>query len=219
MEKQLSENWLKLLKSEIESDYFKKLKEFLELEYQIKTIYPPYHQLFNAFNLPPQDIQVLILGQDPYHGKGQAHGYSFSVPKGIAIPKSLQNIYKELNSDLNLSIPNHGNLEHWAAQGVLLLNAALSVEKAKPLSHQDKGWLKFTDKVISIVSDNCENVVFMLWGKFAQSKTSLIDEKKHLILKAPHPSPLSAYRGFFGCEHFSKANAYLEQNQKKPILW
>ena len=219
MEKQLSENWSKLLKSEIESDYFVKLKEFLELEYQTKNIYPPYHQLFNAFKLQPQDIQVLILGQDPYHGEGQAHGYSFSVPKDIKIPKSLQNIYKELNSDLNLSIPNHGNLEHWAAQGVLLLNAALSVEEAKPLSHQDKGWLEFTDKVISIVSDNCENVVFMLWGKFAQSKTSLINEKKHLILKAPHPSPLSAYRGFFGCEHFSKANAYLEQNQKKPILW
>ncbi|MDG4945902.1 uracil-DNA glycosylase [Weeksellaceae bacterium KMM 9713] len=219
MEKQLSENWLNLLKSEIESDYFKQLKGFLEEEYQTKTIYPPYHQLFNAFNLEPQDIRVVILGQDPYHGEGQAHGYSFSVPEGIKIPKSLQNIYKELNSDLNTNQPNHGNLEHWVEQGVFLLNAALSVEEAKPLSHQNKGWLEFTDKVISIVSENCENVIFMLWGKFAQSKSALIDENKHLILTAPHPSPLSAYRGFFGCGHFSKANAYLEQNQKKPILW
>ncbi|MDG4951240.1 uracil-DNA glycosylase [Weeksellaceae bacterium KMM 9724] len=219
MEKQLSENWLNLLKSEIESDYFKQLKGFLGEEYQTKTIYPPHHQLFNAFNLEPQDIRVVILGQDPYHGEGQAHGYSFSVPEGIKIPKSLQNIYKELNSDLNINQPNHGNLEHWVEQGVFLLNAALSVEEAKPLSHQNKGWLEFTDKVISIVSENCENVVFMLWGKFAQSKSALIDENKHLILTAPHPSPLSAYRGFFGCGHFSKANAYLEQNQKKPILW
>lgn len=195
------------------------MMDFLEKEYRQKTIYPPYHAVFNAFSVSPKSVQVVILGQDPYHGEGQAHGLSFSVPNDVKIPKSLKNIFKELESDLKIPLPEHGNLENWAKQGIFLLNASLTVEKAKANSHKNIGWLAFTDYVISQISATQNHVVFMLWGKFAQSKENLIDDSKHLILKAPHPSPLSAYQGFFGCKHFSMANDYLMKHNKKPILW
>jgi len=216
---QLSEDWKNLLKDEINSGYFNNLEIKLNKEYKTKVIYPPYNQIFNAFSLAPKDIKVVILGQDPYHGEGQAHGLSFSVPEGIPIPKSLSNIFKELALDINKPLPNHGNLSHWRSQGVFLLNAALTVEKASPLSHQKLGWLEFTDAIIMKLSKEFENIVFMLWGSFAKNKIRLIDGSKHLILTAPHPSPLSSYRGFFGSGHFSKANQYLEDNNKNPIQW
>lgn len=218
---ELNSDWAALLGAELDQPYMQQLSQFLSKELkQGKVIYPDPKLIFNAFNSTPIDkIKVVILGQDPYHGVGQAHGLSFSVQPGIDIPPSLRNIFKEINRDLDLPIPSHGSLQSWANQGVLLLNATLTVEQGKAGSHQGKGWEKFTDHVIKLVSDTCDGVVFMLWGSYAQKKIALIDTKKHLVLTAPHPSPLSAHRGFLGSKHFSKANEYLIANGKKPIDW
>ncbi|MCK9272800.1 uracil-DNA glycosylase [Candidatus Gracilibacteria bacterium] len=214
-------SWLKILKGEFEKDYIKNIKEFLIKEKKEgKTIYPAGNNIFNALNLTPFDqVKVVILGQDPYHGVGQAHGLSFSVLDGIRNPPSLQNIFKELKNDIGAEIPTNGNLEAWARQGVLLLNAALTVRAGEPASHSKIGWEILTDAIISKISSQKSGIVFMLWGAFAQSKENLIDSKKHLILKAPHPSPFSAHKGFFGCKHFSKTNEYLQKNGIKPINW
>jgi len=212
--------WKQVLQSEFEQDYFKELIEFVDTEYNTKTIYPPKSQVFNAFNLCPfKQTKVVILGQDPYHGPDQAHGLCFSVNKGIKTPPSLVNIYKELRTDIGIEIPSYGNLEHWARQGVLLLNATLTVEATKAGSHQKKGWEQFTDAVIQTVAEQLDNVVFILWGAYAQKKAKLVDNKKHLILKSVHPSPLSAHRGFFGTKPFSQTNAYLAEKNKKAINW
>ncbi len=216
----IHDSWRNLLADEFDKTYFKDLTDFVRLEYKTKTVYPPPAKIFCALDLcPPENIQVVILGQDPYHGAGQAHGLCFSVNDGVQIPPSLQNIYKEIKSDLGIEIPKSGNLERWANQGVLLLNATLTVVANTAGSHQKKGWETFTDAIIKKISDTQNNAVFMLWGRYAQNKSPLIDEKKHCILKAPHPSPLSAYSGFFGCKHFSKANEYLEFTGKKGITW
>ncbi len=212
--------WLNVLREEFEKPYFRELKHFLLEEKKQYTIYPPGSQIFAAFDLTPFDkVTVVLLGQDPYHGPKQAHGLAFSVPLGVQIPPSLQNIYKELNSDLQLPIPRHGNLIYWAEQGVLLLNATLTVRADSPGSHQKKGWETFTDAAIRKLSEHHTGLVFLLWGAYAQAKEPLIDSSKHHILKAPHPSPLSANRGFLGCRHFSKTNQLLMQQGKKPIDW
>ena len=219
---ELEPSWLKVLHSEFEKDYMVKLRQFLKSEKDTgHTTYPKNTDIFNAFwKTPFTDLKVLILGQDPYHGANQAHGLSFSVQKGITPPPSLKNIYKELASDIpGFTIPTHGDLTNWAEQGVMLLNATLTVRAGSPGSHQKKGWEIFTDTVISKISEQEEGIVFLLWGKFAQAKAELIDEKKHFILKAAHPSPYSADNGFFGCHHFSKTNAILEKEGKKPIDW
>ncbi|MCB0389982.1 MAG: uracil-DNA glycosylase [Bdellovibrionales bacterium] len=218
---QLEKSWKKLLVGEFEKDYMKNLKSFLKKEYsQKKIIYPRGIEFFSALNSTPLDrVKVVIIGQDPYHGPNQAHGLCFSVKPGVQIPPSLQNIYKELQQDVGFQPPNHGFLQQWADQGVLLLNATLSVEAGKAGSHQKKGWEEFTDKVISVLNDSQEHIVFMLWGSYAQKKGAHINTKKHCVLKAPHPSPLSAHRGFLGCKHFSKANKYLESVGKTPIQW
>lgn len=219
-EVKIQEDWKKLLQPEFNKPYFTSLIDFVRKEYTENVIYPPAKQIFAAFDfVPPQDVKVVILGQDPYPGAGQAHGLCFSVPNGISTPKSLINIFKEIETDIGTQPPNHANLERWAMQGVFLLNAALTVRAGNPMSHQKSGWLTFTDAVIQTISKNCENVVFMLWGNFAKNKRSLIDTSKHLVLTAAHPSPLAAHRGFFGCRHFSKANHYLLQNGEKPIDW
>lgn len=217
----LHPSWLNLLQSEFEQPYMQKLSDFLRNEKaQGKTIYPAGNDIFNALNTTPLDqVRVVILGQDPYHGPDQAHGLSFSVPKGIRIPPSLLNIYKEISSNLNLPMPSHGNLEHWANQGVLLLNSVLTVEHSKAASHQNHGWERFTDAVIKRINDNCEHIVFLLWGSYAQKKGQVINREKHLVLTAPHPSPLSAHRGFLGCQHFSKTNHYLQQHCLTTIDW
>lgn len=213
-------SWKSLLSQEFSQPYFEKLIGFVKNEYQAGTIYPPGGLIFNAFELCPFDeLKVVILGQDPYHGAGQAHGLSFSVKEGVKPPPSLVNIYKEINSDLDIPIPPGGNLERWATQGVLLLNATLTVKANNPGSHQGQGWEEFTDAVIKVISDKKEHIVFLLWGKFAQSKEVLIDTSKHLVLKAAHPSPYSANSGFFGSKHFSKTNQYLEQHGLNPINW
>ena len=221
MEVKIEEQWKKILKDEFKQPYFKQLTDHIKTEkLQGKVIYPPGKQIFRAFDTTPFDkLKVVILGQDPYHGNGQAHGLSFSVSPGVQPPPSLQNIFKELESDIGMRPPTHGNLEHWARQGVLLLNASLTVRAGEPMSHSKIGWHLFTDKVIRNISDHRQHVVFFLWGKFAQEKAILIDEKKHLVLRAPHPSPLSAHTGFFGCKHFSKANDYLAMNGIDPIDW
>ncbi|MCT4639509.1 MAG: uracil-DNA glycosylase [Bacteroidales bacterium] len=212
--------WCQILNSEFESDYFKQLNNFVESERANGVIYPPKDLVYNAFNKTAFDnIKIVILGQDPYHGEGQAHGLSFSVPEGVKIPPSLRNIYKELNSDVGIDIPQHGNLKRWAEQGVLLLNATLTVRANSAGSHQKKGWETFTDNTIKAISDNSDYVVFMLWGNYAQKKEALIDDQKHLILKSVHPSPLSARRGFMGCKHFSQANKYLSDKGKEVINW
>lgn len=218
---ELESGWLKLLESEFDKDYMKKLKQFLlEEKKQGFKIYPEGKNIFSAFNQTPFDqVKVIILGQDPYHGTGQAHGLSFSVPLGIKPPPSLQNIYKELASDVAFQIPNHGNLTKWTEQGVLLLNAVLTVRANSPASHQNKGWETFTDTVIHLLSEHKEHLVFLLWGNYAKQKGQLIDGQKHLILTAAHPSPYSANNGFFGCKHFSKANAYLEKSHISKIDW
>ena len=220
MDVKINEDWKHLLKQEFEKDYFIDLVNFLHKEKkENKTIYPPGSLIFNAFNItPPSDIKVVILGQDPYHGPLQAHGLSFSVPTGIKIPPSLKNIYKEIQTDLNISVAKDGNLENWAKQGVFLLNASLTVEDGKPASHSKIGWTIFTDNVIKALSDNYQNLVFMLWGNYAKTKSELINHSKHLVLEAAHPSPL-ARGAFFGCKHFSKCNSYLEENAIKPINW
>ena len=216
----IESGWFDVLKPQFESTYFAALKQFLLEEKKHYPVFPPGPFIFQAFNLTPfRQVKVVILGQDPYHGPGQAHGLSFSVPPGIEIPPSLRNIYKELQADTGFQIPVHGNLEKWAAQGVLLLNATLTVRMGQPTTHKDKGWERFTDAAIKAVSEGHTHLVFMLWGNFAAAKESLIDNSKHLILKAPHPSPLSASRGFLGCRHFSKTNDYLISKGKTPIDW
>lgn len=217
---EIESSWKELLIDEFNQDYFINLKKFLLEEKQNNIIYPKGSDIFNAFNFTPfNKLKLVILGQDPYHGEGQAHGLCFSVPHGIKIPPSLVNIYKEMEGDLGIKSPQHGNLEKWAKQGVFLLNATLTVRKNQAGSHQNKGWEIFTDKVISLISEKSENIVFLLWGSYAQKKSTLIDAKKHLILKSVHPSPLSAYRGFFGCKHFSKSNDFLISKNIEPIDW
>lgn len=214
-------SWQALHAKEFSKPYFKTLKAFLveEIESQ-QTVYPHPSKFLAAFDLCPLDkVKVVIIGQDPYHGPAQAHGLSFSVQKGVKTPPSLQNIYKELKIDLNLQIPSHGNLDSWAQQGVLLLNSTLSVRKSSPASHAKQGWETFTDQMIQSLSDQKQHLVFLLWGKFAQSKASLINPQKHLILQAAHPSPFSAHNGFFGCQHFSKTNQYLTDHKLKAIDW
>lgn len=216
----MEESWKGYLQEEFNSDYFAQLKAFLLEEKRCCTIYPPGSLIFNAFNSTPFNrVKVVILGQDPYHGPGQAHGLCFSVPEGIPQPPSLRNIFKELQSDLGIAPPSHGNLQRWAEQGVLLLNATLTVRANQAGSHQGRGWETFTDAAIRALSQHRYGIVFMLWGNYAGAKSILIDSDKHLILKAPHPSPLSANRGFFGCRHFSRANSYLEQKGKDPVDW
>lgn len=216
----IEEKWYEVLKNEFEQTYFIEIKNFLIEEKRRHIVFPPSPLIFNAFNLTPFDnVKVVILGQDPYHNDGQAHGLAFSVPDGIQKPPSLQNIFKELNQDLNIPIPTNGNLEKWAKEGVLLLNASLTVRAHEAASHAKIGWQRFTDAAIKALSDKKQNLVFILWGNYAIAKENLIDHNKHLILKTVHPSPLSASRGFFGCHHFSKTNEYLINHNIKPIDW
>lgn len=216
----IEQTWLNKLNIEFEKPYFIKLKQYLEAEKKQFTIFPKGELIFEAFNRTPFDkVKVVILGQDPYHGAGQAHGLCFSVNKGVKLPPSLKNIYKELKSDLGIEPGTQGDLSSWADQGVFMLNSTLTVRESSPGSHQLQGWETFTDEVIKIISTHKKNVVFILWGKFAQSKAILIDSEKHLILQAAHPSPFSAYNGFFGCKHFSKTNEYLVSRGMEPIQW
>lgn len=216
----LEESWYEALKNEFESSYFVGIKTFLIEEKRHYVVYPPSNLIFNAFNLTPFDkVKVVILGQDPYHNVGQAHGLAFSVPDGIQIPPSLQNIFKELNNDIGMPIPQSGNLENWAKEGVLLLNASLTVRANMAASHARIGWQQFTDAAIRALSEKKEHLVFILWGNYAIAKENLIDHSKHLVLKTVHPSPLSASRGFFGCHHFSQTNQYLISNGIQPIRW
>ncbi|HUC80479.1 MAG TPA: uracil-DNA glycosylase [Flavisolibacter sp.] len=221
MNVKIEASWKKVLEDEFSKPYFKQITEHIKTEKeQGKTIYPPGPLIFNAFEQTPFDkVKVVLLGQDPYHGAKQAMGLSFSVPDGVRPPPSLVNIFKELHDDTGVPIPTHGNLTKWAQQGVLLLNAALTVRAGEPNSHAKIGWHQFTNTVIQKVSDQKENVVFILWGKFAQEKTELIDTKKHHPLKAAHPSPYAADKGFFGCQHFSKTNSYLMKHGHDPIDW
>jgi uracil-DNA glycosylase len=213
-------SWKRALAKEFSKPYFQTLTTTIREQYLAGGISPSPTQVFHAFNLCPlTSVKVVILGQDPYHGPGQAQGLSFSVPDGMNIPPSLQNIYKELASDLAKPIPSTGNLEHWATQGVLLLNATLTVKYGQPGSHQGLGWEIFTDAVIKKISDERDHAVFLLWGAYAQAKVSLIDTSKHLVLQAPHPSPFSAYKGFFGSKHFSKANEFLKSHHQTEIIW
>ncbi|MCF8303042.1 MAG: uracil-DNA glycosylase [Bacteroidales bacterium] len=213
-------SWKEVLYDEFNTDYFLKLKQFLIGEKKKYTIYPPGSRIFAALDHTPfNNVKAVILGQDPYHGKGQANGLCFSVSDGIRQPPSLQNIFKELNSDLDIPIPKNGNLEQWADQGVLLLNATLTVRAGQAGSHQRQGWEQFTNRIIREVSDKKEGVVFILWGRYAQAKEELIDTNKHFVLKAPHPSPFSASYGFFGCKHFSKTNEILRRQGKEEIDW
>lgn len=216
----IEKKWYEALKNEFESSYFADIKSFLIEEKKQHVVYPPSTYIFNAFNLTAFDnVKVVILGQDPYHNVGQAHGLAFSVPDGIQKPPSLINIFKELNQDLGIPIPMNGNLEKWAKEGVLLLNSTLTVRAHMAASHAKIGWQRFTDAAIKALSDNRQNLVFILWGNYAIAKENLINHEKHLILKTVHPSPLSASRGFFGCRHFSKTNEYLIKNNIKPIDW
>ncbi|MDR0664153.1 MAG: uracil-DNA glycosylase [Helicobacteraceae bacterium] len=216
----LEENWNNRIGGEFERSYMRSLREFLVAEKQRTTIYPRPSEWFKAFELTPfESVKAVILGQDPYHGVNQAHGLAFSVRYGVAIPPSLINIYQELKDDLGIDPPNHGNLTAWAQNGVLLLNATLTVEANRAGSHQSKGWESFTDAAIDALNRDRQNLVFMLWGSYAIRKQALIDRQKHLILTAPHPSPLSAYRGFFSCKHFSQANRYLAEHGVAPIDW
>lgn len=213
--------WKSVLQAEFSKDYMESLKRFLILEQEHFVIFPKNREIFAAFDRTPFDeVRVVILGQDPYHQPGQAHGLSFSVPQGIRIPPSLRNIYKELSRDISgFTLPNHGNLDQWARQGVLLLNATLTVRANQAGSHQKKGWETFTDEAIRQLSTRRSGIVFMLWGRYAQQKSKFIDPNKHLILKAAHPSPLSAHQGFIGCGHFSKANLFLQSQGWEPIRW
>lgn len=217
----LESSWLEPLAAEFDQPYMRHLRDFLRTEKQAaKRIFPHGNEFFNAFtHTPLNEVKVVILGQDPYHGEGQAHGLCFSVRPGVAVPPSLQNIYKELHAELGVPIPGHGHLTAWAEQGVLLLNSVLSVECGRAASHRGKGWETFTDRVIEVVNEKREGVVFMLWGGYAQRKGAIIDSQRHCVLKAPHPSPLSAHRGFFGCGHFVAANQYLEGRGATPIDW
>ena len=216
----IDESWKEILSTEFQSDYFKALKEFLIEERKKYILYPPASRIFSAFNNTPFDkVKVVIIGQDPYHGEGQANGLCFSVSNGVSQPPSLQNIFKELNTDLGIPIPKTGNLEPWAKQGVLLLNATLTVRANQAGSHQKMGWENFTDAVIRNLSEKRKGLVFLLWGKFAQAKEILIDKSKHHILKAPHPSPFSVHSGFFGCRHFSQTNSLLKKEGLHEIDW
>ncbi|MFD1164263.1 uracil-DNA glycosylase [Sphingobacterium daejeonense] len=221
MSERFDSSWDSIIKPLFQTSKLQELSEFVRNERSVHQVFPSADLVFNAFRLTPlNNLKVVILGQDPYHNDGQAHGLSFSVPAGIAIPPSLRNIYTELVTDIpGFKYPNHGNLSKWAEQGVLLLNATLTVRAHEAGSHQKKGWEFFTDEIIKSISDQAENVVFLLWGSYAIKKSALIDSKKHLILTAVHPSPLSVYRGFFGCAHFSKANEYLRYHNKLPIDW
>lgn len=221
MSVQIEDSWHKALAAQFTQPYFQQIVNFLKAEKAAnKLIFPPGPLIFNAFNTTAfNDVKVVVLGQDPYHNHGQAMGLSFSVPQGVTKPPSLVNIFKELSTDLNIPPPDHGDLTKWADQGVLLINAALTVEARKPMSHSKIGWHEFTNNVIKTLSDEREGLVFMLWGGFAKSKRDLIDGSKHLILTAAHPSPLSAHNGFFGCKHFSQTNKWLEQKGETPIDW
>ncbi|MBS1622027.1 MAG: uracil-DNA glycosylase [Bacteroidetes bacterium] len=221
MQVKIESSWNEILKTEFNKPYFEQIVLHLKTEKsQGKIIYPPGSLIFNAFNSTPFDnLKVVILGQDPYHGLHQAHGLCFSVQKGVAPPPSLVNLFKELHDDIGIPIPHHGDLSHWAEQGVFLLNASLTVRAGEPMSHSRIGWAEFTDTVIRKISDLKEHVVFLLWGKFAQEKRFLIDESRHLVLKAAHPSPLSAHAGFLGCRHFSKTNEYLVRKGIDPVDW
>ena len=218
---QLETSWLSRLRAEFSQPYMQSLRSFLvERKQSGAVIFPPGGLIFNALNSTPfESVKVVILGQDPYHGPGQAHGLCFSVREGVALPPSLQNIYREIEEDLGQAAPSGGNLQPWADQGVLLLNAVLTVEQGRAGAHQGKGWETFTDRVVSELNAGREGLVFMLWGSYAQKKGAVIDRNRHLVLSAPHPSPLSAHRGFFGCRHFSKANAWLEQHGCDAINW
>ncbi len=216
----LKNDWADLLNSEFDKAYYRKMRAYLIQEYRSRKIFPDKHDIFNALHQTAvKDIKVLILGQDPYHGDGQAHGLAFSVAKGIAIPPSLVNIYKELHEDIGCAIPNHGHLVKWTAQGVLLLNTVLTVRAHQAHSHRGIGWETFTDAVIGVVNQIDRPIAILLWGRPAQQKSVLLNNPKHLILKAPHPSPLSAHRGFLGCRHFSKVNQFLIENDVAPIDW
>lgn len=220
MDIKMESSWKEHLIDEFGKEYFQKLITFVKKECTSKVIYPPPKCIFRSFEMCPFDaVKVVILGQDPYHGKGQANGLSFSVNEGVKLPPSLQNIFKEIEADTGESVERNGNLDRWAKQGVLLLNATLTVAHAQAGSHQHQGWEEFTDSVIQLLSDKKSNLVFMLWGRYAQEKGAKIDDTKHLVLKSAHPSPFSAYSGFFGNKHFSKANAYLAAHNKKPIDW
>ena len=220
MDVKIEPSWKQKLAAEFEQPYFQALTTFVRQEYQATTVYPPPGEMFNAFaHTPFEAVRVVLLGQDPYHGPNQAHGLCFSVRDGVRPPPSLQNIFKEIQSDVGSPVPTSGNLERWADQGVFLLNATLTVRAGQAGSHQNKGWETFTDAVIKLLSDEKEHLVFLLWGNYARQKSALIDAKKHLILQAPHPSPFSAHNGFFGCKHFSKTNAYLAEQGFKPIEW
>ena len=217
----IEDSWKEILLSELNSTYMQNLSKFLREQIILgKTIYPPGNQIFNAFNKTPfPKVKVVILGQDPYHGESQAHGLSFSVKESIKKPPSLQNIFKELQDDINIKIPSNGNLEKWANQGVLLLNSCLTVEKGKPGSHKDKGWEIFTDYILKQINSKKSNVVFILWGKYARDKKSFIDDSRHCIIESAHPSPYSAHNGFFGSKPFSKTNHYLIKKGLEPIFW
>lgn len=221
MEVNIEQSWKERLESEFSKEYFVELTDFVKTEYKKGIIYPPPKAIFRAFDYCPLDeVKVVILGQDPYHGVKQANGLCFAVNEGVQLPPSLVNIYKEIESDLGVKMPkDRGDLEKWAKAGVLLLNATLTVKAASAGSHQRKGWEEFTDRVIKVLSEEKEGIVFMLWGRYAQNKGAVIDSGKHLVLLAPHPSPLSAHAGFFGCKHFSKANDYLVAHGKDPIKW
>lgn len=218
---QLEPGWLSHLQSEFDAGYMQQLSQFLREQKNVgKTIYPESNDIFAALNTTPLNkVKVVILGQDPYHGPNQAHGLSFSVKPSVKVPPSLVNIYKELATDLGCAIPNNGYLLPWAEQGVLLLNSVLTVEQENAGSHQGKGWERFTDQVVSVLNQQCDNLVFLLWGAYAQKKGAVIDRQRHLVLQAPHPSPLSAHRGFLGCQHFSQTNDYLTKNDLSPINW
>ena len=220
MDVKIEKSWKEALQAEFDKPYFAALVDFVKREYATKKVFPPAPLIFNAFDQCPLDeVKVIMLGQDPYHGPGQAHGLCFSVNDGVDFPPSLVNIFKEIERDLHIPVPSTGNLLRWAKQGVLLLNATLTVEAHKAGSHQGKGWEIFTDAVIRILSEKREHLVFMLWGSYAQQKGVLINHAKHMVLRSVHPSPLSAYRGFIGCGHFSEANEFLISKEKTPIQW
>lgn len=220
MNVRIEDSWHKALEKEFDRPYFELLTQYVRQQYATKTVYPPAKLIFNAFDSCPMDkVKVVILGQDPYHEPGQAHGLCFSVQDGVQVPPSLVNIYKEIHRDLGITPPASGNLQRWANQGVLLLNATLTVEAHRAGSHQGKGWEEFTDAAIRALAEQREHIVFMLWGSYAQKKGAFINRRKHLVLETSHPSPLSVYRGFDGCGHFSQANAYLIQHGLTPIEW
>lgn len=220
MDVKISADWKELLQEEFDKPYFEELTRFVRAEYTSGVIYPPARNIFRAFDKCPVDsLKVVIIGQDPYHGPGQANGLCFSVNDGIPFPPSLQNIFKEISADLGAEVPQSGNLDRWAEQGVLLLNSVLTVKAHLAASHAGRGWEQFTDAVVRIIAERKQNIVYMLWGSYAQRKGAIADPTRNLILKSVHPSPLSAYRGFFGCKHFSQANAYLQSKGKQPIEW